>query len=56
MSARDLRDIPVIAGVILIVTMLIIPFPTWALSFLIICNISLALMVLLISMNMKEPL
>ncbi|GER69030.1 flagellar biosynthesis protein FlhA [Weizmannia acidilactici] len=50
------RDLPVVAGVILIVTMLIIPFPTWALSFLIICNISLALLVLLISMNMKEAL
>ncbi|KHD86516.1 flagellar biosynthesis protein FlhA [Heyndrickxia ginsengihumi] len=50
------RDLPVILGVILIISMLIIPFPTWLLSFLIICNISLALLVLLISMNMNEPL
>jgi flagellar biosynthesis protein FlhA len=53
MSAREL---PVFIGVILIVAMLIIPFPTWMLSILIIINISLALLVLLTSMNMKEPL
>lgn len=53
MSARDLS---VLISVILIVAMLIIPFPTWLLSILIILNISLALLVLLISMNMAEPL
>lgn len=53
MSARDLT---VLFSVILIVAMLIIPFPTWLLSILIIMNISLALLVLLISMNMSEPL
>ncbi len=53
MSARDLS---VLASVILIVAMLIIPFPSWLLSLLIIINISLALLVLLISMNMNEPL
>ncbi|EIJ81483.1 flagellar biosynthesis protein FlhA [Bacillus methanolicus PB1] len=53
MSARDLS---VLLGVILIVAMLIIPFPTWLLSILIIINISLALIVLLTSMNMREPL
>ncbi|KYD00024.1 hypothetical protein B4102_1036 [Heyndrickxia sporothermodurans] len=36
--------------------MLIIPFPPGLLSFLIIINISLALLVLLTSMNMTEPL
>jgi flagellar biosynthesis protein FlhA len=50
------RDIIVLAGVILIVLMLIIPLPNFLLSFLIIINISLALIVLLVSMNMKEPL
>ncbi|MDP4164128.1 MAG: flagellar biosynthesis protein FlhA [Bacillota bacterium] len=50
------RDLMVMLGVILIVAMLIIPFPTWLLSILIILNISLALLVLLISMNMTEPL
>ncbi|MCY8225379.1 flagellar biosynthesis protein FlhA [Bacillus haynesii] len=53
MSARDLS---VLAGVVLIVAMLIIPFPPWLLSVLIIVNISLALIVLLTTMNMQEPL
>ncbi|MDA1475524.1 flagellar biosynthesis protein FlhA [Bacillus changyiensis] len=53
MSARDLS---ILSGVILIVAMLIIPFPTWLLSVFIIVNISLALIVLLTTMNMKEPL
>ncbi|MFC0271311.1 flagellar biosynthesis protein FlhA [Metabacillus herbersteinensis] len=50
------RDLSVLLSVILIVAMLIIPFPHWLLSFLIIINISLALLVILTSMNMKEPL
>lgn len=53
MSARDL---PVMLGVILIVAMLVIPLPSWILSVFIIINISLALLVLLTSMNMREPL
>jgi len=50
------RDMGVLAAVILIVAMLIIPLPTWLLSFLIIINITLALLVLLTAMNMKEAL
>ncbi|MCM3654070.1 flagellar biosynthesis protein FlhA [Metabacillus litoralis] len=50
------RDLIVLLSVILIVAMLIIPFPGWLLSFLIIINISLALLVILTSMNMNEPL
>ena len=50
------RDLGVLAAVIMIVAMLIIPLPTWLLSFLIIINITLALLVLLTSMNMKEAL
>ncbi|MCM3787555.1 flagellar biosynthesis protein FlhA [Domibacillus indicus] len=50
------RDLSVLLSVILIVAMLIVPLPTWLLSVLIIMNISLALLVLLISMNMKEAL
>jgi flagellar biosynthesis protein FlhA len=50
------RDLSVLLAVILIVAMLIIPFPTWLLSLLLIINISLALLILLISMNMSEPL
>jgi flagellar biosynthesis protein FlhA len=53
MSARDLS---VLLSVILIVAMLIIPFPSWLLSILIMINISLALIVLLTTMNMSEPL
>ncbi|MEG0473669.1 MAG: FHIPEP family type III secretion protein, partial [Solibacillus sp.] len=52
----QVRDLGVLAAVILIVAMLIIPLPTWLLSFLIIINITLALLVLLTSMNMKEAL
>ncbi|HEY9576665.1 MAG TPA: flagellar biosynthesis protein FlhA [Pseudobacillus sp.] len=50
------RDVSVLLSVILIVAMLIIPLPSWLLSVLIIINISLALLVLLISMNMREAL
>lgn len=50
------RDFIVLSGVILIVLMLIIPLPNFLISFFIIINISLALIVLLVSMNMKEPL
>ena len=50
------RDLAVVIAVIMIVVMLIIPLPTWLLSFLLLINISLALSVLLISMNIKEPL
>ncbi|GEL75861.1 flagellar biosynthesis protein FlhA [Tenuibacillus multivorans] len=53
MSARDLS---VLIGVILIVIMLVIPLPGGLLSFLILMNISLALIVILVAMNTKEPL
>ena len=50
------RDIGVLAAVIMIIAMLVIPLPPWLLSFLLIINITLALMVLLTAMNMKEAL
>ncbi|WNS77191.1 flagellar biosynthesis protein FlhA [Bacillus sp. DTU_2020_1000418_1_SI_GHA_SEK_038] len=50
------RDLSVLVAVILIVAMLIIPFPSWLLSILILINITLALIVLLTTMNMSEPL
>lgn len=53
MSAKDL---PVLLGVILIIAMLIIPLPGWLISVLIILNITLALIVILVSMNMREAL
>lgn len=50
------RDLGVLAVVILIVAMLVIPLPTWLLSFLIIINITISLLVLLTAMNMNEAL
>lgn len=50
------KDIGVLASVIMIVAMLVIPLPHWLLSFLIIINITLALLVLLTAMNMQEAL
>ncbi|MFC5712130.1 flagellar biosynthesis protein FlhA [Thalassorhabdus alkalitolerans] len=50
------RDLIVLVGVILIVIMLIIPLPTPILDILIITNISLALVIILVAMNTKEPL
>src|SRR5699024_4538767 len=50
------RDLSVLLGVILIIIMLIIPLPGWLLSILILCNITLALIVILVSMNTKEAL
>lgn len=50
------RDLPVILGVVLIIVMLILPMPPILLDILIMINISLALVVLLTSMNMTEPL
>lgn len=52
----SIKDLSVILGVILIVAMLIIPLPGAAISFLIIINITLALLVILVAMNMREPL
>ena len=52
----QIKEIGVLSAVIMIVAMLVIPLPTWLLSFLIIINITLGLMVLLTSMNMKEAL
>ena len=51
-----MRDLSVLLGVILIIVMLVIPFPGWLLSVLILCNISLALIVILVSMNTQEAL
>lgn len=50
------RELGVLAAVIMIVAMLIIPLPHWMLSFLIIINMTLGLIVLLTAMNMKEAL
>ncbi|KMJ58654.1 flagellar biosynthesis protein FlhA [Bacillus sp. LL01] len=52
----SIRDLSVLLSVILIIAMLIIPFYPWMLSIFIIINISLALIVLLTTMNIQEPL
>lgn len=51
-----IREFSVLFGVIMIVVMLIIPLPTLILDLLIILNISLALLIILVAMNTKEPL
>ncbi len=55
-SKMKFRDIAVLIGVILIIVMLVIPLPGWLLSVLILCNMSIALLVILVSMNTQEPL
>src|SRR5690625_585737 len=50
------RELSVLLAVILIIVMLIIPLPGWLLSILILCTISLALIVILVSMNTQEAL
>lgn len=50
------KDLSVIIGVIIIISMLIIPLPPVLLDFLIIINIALALLIILVSMNTREPL
>jgi flagellar biosynthesis protein FlhA len=52
----QVRDITVLAAVISIVAMLVIPLPHWLISFLIIINITIALLILMTAMNMKEAL
>lgn len=54
--SMKLRELSVLLGVILIIIMLVIPLPGWLLSVLILCNISLALLVILVSMNIHETL
>lgn len=50
------RDIAVLIGVILVIVMLVIPLPGGLLSFFILINIILALIVILVAMNTTEPL
>jgi len=50
------RDVSVLLFVIVIVVMLIIPLPGWLISVLILTNIALSLIVIMVSMNISEPL
>lgn len=56
MSVLSFRNISIIIGVILIIAMLVIPFPPVLLDFLIVTNILFSLVIILVAMNMKEPL
>jgi len=51
-----LKDLAVLVGIIGIVLMMIVPVNVHLLDFLLIINISLALTMLLVAMNTKEPL
>ncbi|WP_410769240.1 flagellar biosynthesis protein FlhA [Fontibacillus sp. BL9] len=53
---KKFKDIFVLVGVIGIVLLMIVPIPTLLLDFLLIINISIALMILLVAMNTKEAL
>ncbi|TLS36647.1 flagellar biosynthesis protein FlhA [Pseudalkalibacillus caeni] len=51
-----LKDFSVLVSVIMIVVMMVIPFPPLLLDFLIMLNISLAITIILVAMNTKEAL
>lgn len=49
-------DLYVVLAVVLIIVMMVLPLPTFLLDILLATNISLSLLILLITMNIKEPL
>ncbi|TJY43174.1 flagellar biosynthesis protein FlhA [Cohnella pontilimi] len=51
-----IRDISILLGIIGIVLMMVVPIPTGLLDVLLVLNISIALMILLISMNTQDAL
>ena len=50
------RDYAILISVIMVVVMMVIPLPTLLLDVLIMVNISLAITIILVAMNTKEPL
>ncbi|AIQ53315.1 flagellar biosynthesis protein FlhA [Paenibacillus sp. FSL R7-0331] len=50
------KDLTVLLGVIGIVLMMILPIPEWLLDVLLIVNISIALTIILVAMNTRDPL
>ncbi|WP_238653777.1 flagellar biosynthesis protein FlhA [Paenibacillus piscarius] len=50
------KDLTVLLGIIGIVLMMILPIPAWLLDVLLIINISIALTIILVAMNTKDPL
>ncbi|MDR7080053.1 flagellar biosynthesis protein FlhA [Neobacillus niacini] len=52
----SIKNLGVLLAVIMIVAMMVIPLPTILLDILLIINLSISIMILLITMNTKEPL
>jgi flagellar biosynthesis protein FlhA len=52
----SLKNLGVLMAVIMIVAMMVIPLPTIMLDILLLINLSISIMILLITMNTKEPL
>ena len=53
---RILNNLAISLMVVVIVLFLVIPLRPWMLDVLLILNISLSIMILMITMNIKEPL
>ncbi|MDB4868489.1 MAG: flhA [Cohnella sp.] len=51
-----IKDLSILIGIIGVVLMMVVPIPTWLLDLLLVLNISIALMILLISMNTQDAL
>ena len=56
MPARNLMKFAVPAGVVAIVVMMVVPLPAMLLDLLLATNITISLLVLLVSMYVKRPL
>ncbi|MBZ0118605.1 MAG: FHIPEP family type III secretion protein, partial [Sandaracinaceae bacterium] len=54
--ARRYAEIALAAAVVLIVSMMIVPLPTWALDALLAANIALSVLVLLAALFVRTPL
>ncbi|GHH99966.1 flagellar biosynthesis protein FlhA [Neobacillus kokaensis] len=52
----SMKNMGVLIAVIMIVVMMVIPLPTFLLDILLLFNLSLSIMILLITMNTREPL
>lgn len=49
-------DLGVVAGVVLVLVMMVVPLPTWLIDVLLAVNISLGLLILMLTMNVQQPL
>lgn len=49
-------DLGIVAGVVLILIMMVVPLPTWLVDVLLAVNISLGLLILMLTMNVQQPL